>query len=58
MWENRCKVALSGVGFSPATRSAETPLAAHALVNAVNITFLKRYDPGPLPATPKLEVNA
>src|SRR5574342_1284272 len=31
MWENRCKVALSGVGFSKVTRSAETPLAAHAL---------------------------
>jgi len=31
MWENRCKVAVSGVGFSQATRSAETPLAAHAL---------------------------
>src|SRR5215510_7695690 len=31
MWENRCKIALSGVGFSNATRSAERPLAAHAL---------------------------
>jgi acetyl-CoA acetyltransferase len=31
MWENRCKIALSGVGFSKVTRSAETPLAAHAL---------------------------
>src|SRR5919206_1413441 len=31
MWENRCKVAISGVGFSKATRSAEIPLAAHAL---------------------------
>jgi acetyl-CoA acetyltransferase len=31
MWENRCKVALSGVGFSKATRTAEIPLAAHAL---------------------------
>jgi acetyl-CoA acetyltransferase len=31
MWENRCKIAVSGVGFSKATRSAETPLAAHAL---------------------------
>ena len=31
MWENRCKVAVSGVGFSQATRSAERPLAAHAL---------------------------
>src|ERR671928_1994490 len=31
MWDNRCKVALSGVGFSKVTRSAEIPLAAHAL---------------------------
>ncbi len=31
MWANRCKVAVSGVGFSKATRTAETPLAAHAL---------------------------
>src|SRR5678815_806463 len=31
MWENRCKVAISGVGYSKVTRSAEIPLAAHAL---------------------------
>jgi acetyl-CoA acetyltransferase len=31
MWENRCKVALSGVGFSKVTRQADRPLAAHAL---------------------------
>ena len=31
MWENRCKVAVSGVGFSKITRSAEVPLAAHAV---------------------------
>ena len=31
MWENRCKVAVSGVGFSKVTRSADVPLAAHAL---------------------------
>ncbi|MBT5110237.1 MAG: hypothetical protein HOM25_16285 [Rhodospirillaceae bacterium] len=31
MWDNRCKVAVSGVGFSKVTRSAEIPLAAHAL---------------------------
>jgi len=35
MWENRCKVAVSGVGFSKVTRSAEIPLAVHALT-AVN----------------------
>src|SRR2546422_5093034 len=31
MWENRCKVAVSGVGFSKVTRAADVPLAAHAL---------------------------
>src|SRR4249919_3597923 len=31
MCEHRCKVAVSGVGFSKVTRSAEIPLAAHAL---------------------------
>ncbi len=31
MWENRCKVAVSGVGFSKVTRSAEIPLVGHAL---------------------------
>src|ERR687892_2062840 len=31
MWDQRCKVAVSGVGFSRVTRSAEVPLAAHAL---------------------------
>src|SRR5207249_6829080 len=31
MWEHRCKVAASGVGFSRVTRSADIPLAAHAL---------------------------
>ncbi len=31
MWENRCKVAVSGVGYSKVSRSADIPLAAHAL---------------------------
>ena len=31
MWDNRCKIAVSGVGYSKATRTAERPLAAHAL---------------------------
>src|ERR1700689_863536 len=31
MWENRCKIAVSGVGFSQVSRLAEIPLAAHAL---------------------------
>src|SRR6516162_6663286 len=35
MWESRCKVAVSGVGFSRVSRSADIPLAAHALA-AVN----------------------
>ena len=31
MWDNRCKIAVSGVGFSKVSRSADIPLAAHAL---------------------------
>ncbi len=31
MWENRCKVAVSGVGISKISRSSETPLASLAL---------------------------
>ena len=31
MWDNRCKIAISGVGYSKVTRSADIPLAAHAL---------------------------
>ena len=31
MWENRCKIAISGVGYSKVSRSANIPLAAHAL---------------------------
>src|SRR6202047_1789463 len=31
MWENRCKVAVSGVGFSKGSRTADIPLAPHAL---------------------------
>ena len=31
MWDNRCKIAVSGVGFSKVTRSAEAPVAAQAL---------------------------
>src|SRR5438477_1923014 len=32
MWQNRCKVAVSGVGFSKVSRTADVPLAAHALI--------------------------
>src|ERR1700739_2633377 len=31
MWDNRCKIAVSGVGYSKVSRSADIPLAAHAL---------------------------
>jgi hypothetical protein len=31
MWENRCKIAVSGVGYSKLTRSADVPLAARAM---------------------------
>src|SRR3954452_15334279 len=31
MWDNRCKIAVSGVGYSKVSRSADVPLAAHAL---------------------------
>jgi hypothetical protein len=31
MWENRCKIAVSGVGYSKVSRLADVPLAAHAL---------------------------
>jgi membrane protease YdiL (CAAX protease family) len=38
------------------TGSLLGPLAAHALVNGVNLSFLKRHDPGPA-AVPRLEVG-
>ena len=31
MWDNRCKIAVSGVGYSKVSRLADMPLAAHAL---------------------------
>jgi uncharacterized protein len=36
------------------TGSLWGPLAAHALVNGVNLTFLKRHDPAPLPGSARL----
>src|SRR5450759_1016248 len=57
MWENRCKVAVSGVGFSQVTRSAETPLAAHALKAvkaAVEDSGLKLSDIDGLATFPEL----
>src|SRR6202789_2515642 len=31
MWDNRCKIAVSGVGYSKVSRMADMPLAAYAL---------------------------
>src|SRR5262245_52107594 len=57
MWENRCKIAVSGVGFSKATRMAEIPLAAHALEAvkaAVDDSGLKLSDIDGLTTYPEL----
>src|SRR5215472_2020823 len=57
MWENRCKVAVSGVGFSKVTRSAEIPLAAHALIavkKAVADSGLRMSDIDGLATYPEL----
>jgi acetyl-CoA acetyltransferase len=57
MWEQRCKVALSGVGFSRATRTAEIPLAAHALYavkEAVADSGLELFDIDGLTTYPEL----
>lgn len=40
------------------TGSLLGPLAAHALVNGVNLTFLKHYDPAPRSVPPRLEAEA
>ena len=60
MWENRCKIAVSGVGFSEATRTAETPLAAHALVAvkaAVEDSGLQMSDIDGLATYPELQAR-
>ena len=57
MWENRCKIAVSGVGYSKATRTAERPLAAHALdavKDAVADSGLKMSDIDGLATYPEL----
>ena len=57
MWDNRCKIAVSGVGFSKATRTAERPLAAHALEAvkaAVEDSGLKLSDIDGLATYPEL----
>jgi acetyl-CoA acetyltransferase len=56
-WENRCKIALSGVGYSKVTRSADVPLAAHALEavkGAVADSGLKMADIDGLSTYPEL----
>jgi uncharacterized protein len=40
------------------TGSLLGPLAAHALVNGVNLTFLKHYDPAPRAVEARLEAGA
>lgn len=40
------------------TGSLLGPLAAHALVNGVNLTFLKHYNPAPRSLPPRLEAEA
>src|SRR6266700_2517342 len=57
MWENRCKVAVSGVGFSKVSRTADSPLAAHALTAvkaAVADSGLKMSDIDGLATYPEL----
>ena len=57
MWENRCKIAVSGVGYSKVTRSAEMPLAAHALTavkEAVADSGLRMSDIDGLATYPEL----
>jgi acetyl-CoA acetyltransferase len=57
MWDNRCKIAVSGVGYSQATRTAERPLAAHALdavKAAVEDSGLKMSDIDGLATYPEL----
>ena len=57
MWDNRCKVAVSGVGFSKVSRTAEIPLAAHALTavkEAVADSGLRMEDIDGLATYPEL----
>ena len=57
MWDNRCKIAVSGVGYSKVSRSADIPLAAHALTavkDAVADSGLRMEDIDGLATYPEL----
>src|ERR1700761_806008 len=57
MWENRCKIALAGVGYSKVSRTADVPLAAHALAavkDAVADSGLRMEDIDGLTTYPEL----
>ena len=57
MWENRCKIAVSGVGFSKVSRVADVPLAVHALTavkEAVADSGLRMEDIDGLATYPEL----
>src|SRR5579859_4078076 len=57
MWDNRCKIAVSGVGYSKVSRSADIPLAAHALTavkEAVADSGLRMEDIDGLATYPEL----
>src|ERR1700710_964617 len=57
MWDNRCKIAISGVGYSKVSRMADIPLAAHALEavkGAVADSGLKMADIDGLATYPEL----
>jgi hypothetical protein len=57
MWDNRCKIAVSGVGYSKVSRSADIPLAAHALEavkGAIAASGLKLEDIDGLATYPEL----
>src|SRR5580692_10875360 len=60
MWENRCKIAVSGVGYSKVSRLADIPLAAHALIavkEAVADSGLQMSDIDGLTTYPELPAS-
>ena len=61
MWDNRCKIAVSGVGYSKVSRLADVPLAAHALAavkDAVADSGLQMADIDGLATYPELPATA